>query len=97
MQSLKAILGLLGTIVIAGWVAYAVSAPRNVDNAMNQPMESLGGSSINEKISEAQEEARNAQCEQYSALANDAWDRPPAAWPCSPSTSAPGRATWPRR
>lgn len=75
MQAAKAILGLVGTVAIAGWVAYSVSAPRNFENAMNEPMESLGGSTIAESVEKAQAEARQAQCEEIRARANEAWDR----------------------
>lgn len=74
-ENFRALLGILGTAVIAGWVAFSVSAPRNVDNAMNQPMEQLGGSSINETIKKSQDEARQMHCETYTDLAQKAWDR----------------------
>lgn len=75
MDNLKALVGIAGTAVIAGWVAFAVSAPRNVDNAMNQPMEQLGGSSINQTIKETQAEVRADQCERFTVMAQKAWDR----------------------
>lgn len=74
-ENLRALLGILGTAIIAGWVAFAVSAPRNVDNAMNQPMAQLGGSSINETIKETQAEVRADQCERFTAMAQEAWDK----------------------
>ena len=75
MDAVKAIAGLAGTVVIAGWVAYAVSAPRNVDNMMNQPMAALDGSSIGEEIKAAQDEVRADQCERFTIMAQDAWDK----------------------
>lgn len=75
MNIAKAGLGLVGTVVIAGWVAYSVSAPRNLDNAMNQEMTSLGGKSINQAMAETQAEVRAEQCERFSQMASEAWDR----------------------
>lgn len=75
MNIAKAGLGLVGTVVIAGWVAYSVSAPRNLDNAMNQEMTSLGGESINQAMAETQAEVRAEQCERFSQMASEAWDR----------------------
>ncbi|WP_209348309.1 hypothetical protein [Pontixanthobacter sp. CEM42] len=75
MNGIKAIASLAGTVVIAGWVAYAVSAPRNVDDVMNQPMASLDGSSIGEEIKNAQTEAKREQCIRFKELAADAWER----------------------
>lgn len=62
-------------MVIAGWVAYAVSTPRNFENSMNAPMAQLGGSSINTSMDEAKAEAYAAMCEEATARANEAWDR----------------------
>ena len=75
MENLRAMLGILGTAVIAGWVAWSVSAPCNVENAMNEPMAQLDGSSINETIRETQAEVRADQCERYTDMAQKAWDR----------------------
>lgn len=75
MNAAKGLLSLIGTAVIAGWVAYAVSAPRNVENAMNEPMAQLDGSSINETIEQVHNETRSMHCERYRDLAQEAWDR----------------------
>jgi len=75
MDVVKAGISLVGTAMIAGWVAYAVSAPRNVENAMNAPMAELDGSSIAEEMKKAQGEVRTEQCARYKDLARDAWDR----------------------
>ena len=75
MNHAKAALGLLGTVVIAGWVAYSVSAPRNVDNFFEQEQESLGGKNVNEVMAESKAEADAVQCEQYKRLAEDEWNR----------------------
>lgn len=75
MDVVKAGLSLVGTAVIAGWVAYAVSAPRNVDNMLNEPMVALEGSSIAEEMKKAQNEARAEQCARYKDLTREAWDR----------------------
>ncbi len=75
MSVIRGIVGLAGTIVIAAWVAYAVSAPRNADDLMNQEMASLDGKSINETVAEAQAEATAMQCETYQRLAQEQWDR----------------------
>lgn len=74
-ENLRALLGIAGTALIAGWVALSVSAPRNADNAMNQPMAQLGGSSINESVRETQARVRADQCERFTVMAQDAWDR----------------------
>lgn len=71
----KAVAGLAGTVAIAAVVAYGVSAPRNVDNFMAQEQESLGGKSINETVAKAQADANRQQCEQYTRMAEEAWDR----------------------
>lgn len=75
MDVVKAGMGLIGTVVIAGWVAYAVSAPRNVDNAFDQEMSALDGKTINEVMAESKEEAYRMQCEQARRHADEAWDR----------------------
>ncbi|WP_379545850.1 hypothetical protein ACFCW2_09240 [Qipengyuania sp. DSG2-2] len=75
MDFVKAALGLIATAFIAGWVAYSVSAPRNVENAMNQPMAALDGNSINEEMKETADRVRADQCARFTALANEAWDR----------------------
>ena len=71
----KGLIGLLATVGIAAVVAYGVSAPRNVDNVMNQDMAALGGQSINEHVAQAQAEANRQQCETFTRLAQEAWDR----------------------
>lgn len=75
MDIVKAGLGLVGTGMIAGWVAYSVSAPRNFENQMNQPMASLDGKSINEEIKSTQDRVRADQCVRFTALADEAWER----------------------
>ncbi|MBY6128005.1 hypothetical protein KUW15_04690 [Qipengyuania aquimaris] len=75
MNLAKGALGLLGTVVIAGWVAYSVSAPRNVENAMNQEMASLDGKSINQVVEESKAEAYAVQCEEVKRLADEEWSR----------------------
>lgn len=75
MDIVKGALGLAGTVAIAGWVAYSVSAPRNVDNYMDQEMEALDGKSINQAMAESKAEADAVQCEQFKRLAEEEWDR----------------------
>ena len=75
MDFLKPVVGLVGTVAIAGWVAYSVSAPRNVDNAMNQPMEALDGKSINQTMADEKARVRSEQCERFTDMASDAWDK----------------------
>lgn len=75
MDIVKAGLGLVGTAVIAGWVAFSVSAPRNFENQMNQPMASLDGKSINEEMKTVQDRVRADQCARFTALADKAWER----------------------
>ena len=75
MNHAKAALSLLGTVVIAGWVAYSVSAPRNVDNFFEQEQESLGGKSVNDVMAESKAEADAVQCEQFKRLAEEEWTR----------------------
>lgn len=75
MNVIRAVVGLAGTIVIAAWVAYAVSAPRNADDLMNQEMASLEGKSINEAMADARAEATAMQCETYRRLAQEQWDK----------------------
>lgn len=75
MNFVRAGVSLAATAVIAGWVAYAVSAPRNLDNVMNEPMAALGGSSIAAEMDKAKTEAREQQCAKFQDLARDAWDR----------------------
>ena len=70
----QGIAGFLGVAFIAGTVAYSVSAPRNVDNMMNQEMASLDGKSINQAMADAKDEVRAEQCEQYSLAASETWD-----------------------
>jgi len=72
---IKGVIGLVGTVVVAGWVAFAVSAPRNADAHMNQEMAALDGKSINQTIVEAKTEADAMQCETYRDLAREQWDR----------------------
>lgn len=71
----KGVIGFLGVAFIAAGVAYTVSAPRNVDNFMNQELASLDGKSPNQVMLEAKVEADRAQCETFSELAAEAWDR----------------------
>lgn len=75
MNLVKGLAGAVGTAFIAGVVAFSVSAPRNVDNMMDQELSSLDGKSINQSIAESKAEVRADQCERYSALAAEAWDR----------------------
>jgi len=75
MNIVKGVIGLVGTVVVAGWVAYAVSAPRNVDAYMDQEMAALEGKSINQSIAEAKTEADAMQCATYRDLAREQWDR----------------------
>lgn len=75
MNAYKAIASVVGTVVIAGWVAYAVSAPRNADAVLNQEMEALGGQTINEHMATVQAEAAREQCETFTRLAEDGWNR----------------------
>ena len=75
MDIVKGALGLAGTVAIAGWVAYSVSAPRNVDNYMNQEMEALDGKSINQAMAESKAEADAVQCAQFKRLAEEEWER----------------------
>lgn len=75
MNGVKAVASVIGTVVIAGWVAFAVSAPRNVENALNEPMASLDGSSIAAKMEETQMEVRREQCATFKAAASEAWER----------------------
>ena len=75
MNFAKGALGLLGTVVVAGWVAYSVSAPRNVENAMNQGMASLDGKSINQVMAESKAEAYAIQCEEAKRHADEEWSR----------------------
>ena len=75
MDIVRAGLGLVGTAVIAGWVAYSVSAPRNADAYMNQEMESLDGKSINQVMVEEKDKSWAMHCERYQDLAQKQWDR----------------------
>ena len=75
MDIVRAGLGLVGTAVIAGWVAYSVSAPRNADAYMNQEMESLDGKSINQVLVEEKDKAWAMHCETYQDMAQKQWDR----------------------
>ncbi|MBT8427335.1 MAG: hypothetical protein KJO02_04830 [Erythrobacter sp.] len=75
MDFVKGALGLIGTVVIAGWVAYSVSAPRNAENAMNQEMAALDGKSINQVMDESKAEAYAVQCEEFQRLAEEEWSR----------------------
>ncbi|MDP4575928.1 hypothetical protein Q9K02_12320 [Qipengyuania sp. G39] len=75
MDIVKAGLSLVGTAVIAGWVAYSVSAPRNANAYMNQEMDALGGQSINEHMAEKKAEVDAMQCAEYSRLSQELWDR----------------------
>ena len=75
MNAVKAIVGLLGTVVIAGWVAYAISTPRNFENAMNDPVAALDGTSVGAELSEQMKAARSEQCARFTAMASEAWDK----------------------
>lgn len=75
MSLIKGIFGLIATVWIAAMVAYAVSAPRTVDQAMNVPNPALGGKSINQQVAETQAEVRSQQCEQMTRMAEDAWNQ----------------------
>lgn len=75
MNLAKGALGLLATVIIAGWVAYSVSAPRNVENAMSQEMASLDGKSINQVMEESKAEAYAAQCEEAKRRSDEEWSR----------------------
>lgn len=75
MDRVRMFFMLVGTVVIAAWVAYSVSAPRNLENSLDEPMEQLDGSSIGETLAEGQAEARRRHCEAYTEQARIAWDR----------------------
>lgn len=75
MDIVKAGLSLVGTAVIAGWVALSVSAPRNANAYMDQEMDALGGQSINEHMAEKKAEVDAMQCAEYSRLSQELWDR----------------------
>ncbi|OZA94819.1 hypothetical protein U4960_05000 [Altererythrobacter sp. H2] len=75
MNIIKGLVGLAATAWIAAAVAYSVSAPRNVEDAMNQPMDSLGGQSINQQVAATQAEVRRDQCERFTQMAQEAWDQ----------------------
>ena len=75
MDWVKGLVGLAATVGIAAVVAYSVSAPRNVDDVLNQEMDALGGQSINEQIAETQAEVAAEQCVAYTRRAEEAWDR----------------------
>ncbi|WP_128893227.1 hypothetical protein [Erythrobacter sp. HKB08] len=75
MKLIKALSVLFGTFWMA-WVAYmAFSVPRDVDEAMNQPMDALGGSTIGQEIATAQAKAKQDQCEAWKLRAENAWNR----------------------
>ena len=75
MNAAQGIAGLVGTVVIAGVVANAVSAPRNVDNFMAAEQAALDGQSINQHIAQVQDDVRQQQCETYTRMAEEGWDR----------------------
>lgn len=75
MEIVRVGLGILGTAVIAGWVAYSVSAPRNVDAYMDQDMAALDGKSINQSMAEAKAEADAEACIRFRELADAEWER----------------------
>lgn len=75
MGIIKGLVGFAATVGIAASVAYSVSAPRNVDAMMNQPNPALGGKSINQELAETQARVRSDQCERFTEMANEAWDR----------------------
>ena len=75
MDIVKAGFSLVGTAVIAGWVAFSVSTPRNANAFMDQEMDALGGQSINEHMAEKKAEVDAVQCAEYSRLSQKLWDR----------------------
>lgn len=75
MSPVRAIISIASTVAIAAVVAYGVSAPRNVNNAMNEEMDALGGQSINQHVAEMRAEARSEQCERLTRMAQEAWDQ----------------------
>ena len=75
MSIAKGIVGLIATVWIAAVVAYGVSAPRNVDAVMDQPNPALGGKSINQQVAETQAQVRSDQCERFTLMAQEAWDK----------------------
>lgn len=75
MNFLRVLVGIGGTAVIAFWVAYAVSTPRNVQNAADDPMAALEGSTLGEEVADARREALALQCENARAQADQAWNR----------------------
>ena len=75
MGIIKGLVGLAATAAIAAAVAYSVSAPRNFENMMNDPNPALGGKSINQELAETQARVRSDQCERFTQMAKDAWDR----------------------
>lgn len=75
MNAVKAVAFLFGTFWLA-WVAYmALKVPGDVDAAMNEPIEALGGSSIGQEIKQAQDDARQQHCDAYQDAHARAWDR----------------------
>lgn len=75
MSPVKAVISIASTVAIAAVVAYGVSAPRNVNNAMNQELDALGGQSINQHVAEVRAEVRSEQCERLTRIAQESWDQ----------------------
>lgn len=74
-SAVKGAIGLVATVAIAAVVAYGVSAPRNVDNMMNQDMAALDGRSMNDHMAEAHAKAADERCAKFTEMAEQAWDR----------------------
>ena len=75
MGLIRGIVGLVATVGIAAAVAYGVSARRNLDNMMDQRQASLGRKSINQEVAATQAKVRADQCERFTRMAEEAWDR----------------------
>ena len=72
MKFIKKIVGVLATAWIAAVVAYSVSAPRNLENLMDEPNPALGGQSLNQEMAAAQAKVRSEQCEEVTRRAENA-------------------------
>jgi len=75
MKLVKKIVSVIGIAWIAAVVAYSVSAPRNVENLMDQPNPALGGQSLNQQMAASQAKVRSEQCEDVTRLAESARNR----------------------
>ena len=75
MQLVKGIASLIATAWIAAVATYSVSAPRNLEDLMNEPNPALGGQSLNQQMAASQAKVRSEQCEQVTRQAERAWDR----------------------